>query len=80
MPDAWLPTWTVVTAWSVPVAETLLRMFPRPTRAVMKSSALARRSQSENPATARTAAARIMIQRIFLPPLIFNFIFIPLAN
>ena len=28
-PDTWLPTWTVVTAWSVPVAETTLTMSPR---------------------------------------------------
>ena len=29
MPDTWLPTWTVVTACSVPVAEMTLTMLPR---------------------------------------------------
>jgi len=31
LPETWLPTWTVVTACSVPVAPTVSMMSPRPT-------------------------------------------------
>ena len=34
LPDTWLPTWTVVTACSVPVAPTVSTMSPRVTAAV----------------------------------------------
>jgi hypothetical protein len=33
-PDTWLPTWTVVTALSAPVADTVATMAPRSTGAV----------------------------------------------
>ena len=35
LPDTWLPTCTVVTAWSVPVAPTVSMMSPRVTGAVL---------------------------------------------
>ena len=38
-PDTWLPTWTVVTASSVPVAETALTIEPRVTLADVTAGA-----------------------------------------
>ena len=35
LPDTWLPTCTVVTAWSVPVAPTVSTMSPRVIGAVV---------------------------------------------
>ena len=35
LPDTWLPTCTVVTAWSVPVAPTVSTMSPRVIGAVL---------------------------------------------
>src|SRR5215208_7017624 len=67
VPDAWLPTCTVVTAWSVPVAVTVLRKEPRSTRAVRYSAALARPPQNQNPAAAASAtAAATNASRLFL--------------
>ena len=57
VPEAWLPTCTVVTAWSVPVAVTVLRRLPRSTFAVMYSAALARPLQYQKPPSAASATA-----------------------
>src|ERR1044071_9051642 len=59
VPEAWLPTCTVVTAWSVPVAVTVLRKEPRSILAVMYSAAFALPPQYQNPpaATSMTRTA-----------------------
>ncbi len=41
VPDTWLPTWTVVTASSVPVASTVEITSPRDTSAVVNAGASA---------------------------------------
>src|SRR5215203_1592475 len=67
VPDAWLPTCTVVTAWSVPVAVTVLRKLPRSTFAVMYSAALAPLPQYQTPPSATSATTRpTTARRLFL--------------
>src|SRR5262245_35970182 len=64
VPETWLPTCTVVTACSVPVADTVLRMEPRSIFAVMYSSDVAPRFHRKYPPippTRMTPIAVIMI-------------------
>src|SRR5215207_6948725 len=67
VPEAWLPTCTVVTAWSVPVAVTVLRREPRSTLAVMYSAAFAPSPQYQTPPNATSATTRpTAARRLFL--------------
>ena len=45
-PETWLPTWTVVTAESVPVAVTVMVMPPRSTFSVLYCSSFFPRPQA----------------------------------
>ena len=44
LPEAWLPTWTVVTAWTVPVVATASMMSPREISAVCTIGAASARA------------------------------------
>src|SRR3954464_15367181 len=67
VPEAWLPTCTVVTAWSVPVAVTVFLRLPRSTLAVMYSAALAPLPQYQKPPAATSATRRATTaRRLFL--------------
>src|SRR5215813_1837739 len=75
VPETWLPTCTVVTACSVPVAETVLRMAPRSAFVVMYSSDDARRPHRKYPPVPPTRATPIAVtMSCFL--LNFSFIFL----
>jgi hypothetical protein len=45
-PDTWLPTWTVVTAWRVPVADMTLTMLPRVAASVVRVGVMSVRRES----------------------------------
>ena len=61
LPDTWLPTCTVVTACSVPVAPTVSTMSPRLSGAVLTCSSVSPRREYHAPAPAPTA--RMMTTR-----------------
>ena len=60
VPDTWVPTWTVITAFSVPVAEIVDRMSPRSTGAVRNVALRFPLPNQKKPAAPpRTRTARI---------------------
>src|SRR5262249_49080407 len=79
VPETWLPTCTVVTAWSVPVADTVLRMEPRSIFAVMNSSDVARRPHRIYPPVPPTRTTPIAVKMsCFLLSLSFIFMVLSL--
>ena len=66
VPETWLPTWTVTTAESVPVAETVVTRSPRSALAVLNPPAFARGQNQYVPApiAARRRTAATAIQRL----------------
>jgi hypothetical protein len=57
LPDTWLPTWTVVTACSVPVAPTVSTMSPRLSGAVVTWICALFRLEYQAPAPPPTTAS-----------------------
>src|SRR5438067_12937902 len=56
LPDTWLPTWTVTTAFEVPVADMVASISPRSTREVLYSCRPASLSRAHPPSPATAAA------------------------
>ena len=53
LPETWLPTWTVMTAFRFPVVVTVESMSPRSTRAVAYSGGRGMAGVAESAAAAR---------------------------